>query len=186
MAPRAANAGAVAQEVEAPMHDDGIDGPLVYFIQSVNGGPVKIGFVTRASLLPNRVASLQTGQAYPLEVLKTIPGGSNIENQMHARFGHWRLTGEWFLPSKDLETFCGRSLMRRGEAASLQKWVDRAYTRGYEAGYDEGRWQGEKALVKRIYAEIGTPEDWDRIEAGTLHLPPNGAQMGSSGLGEVA
>lgn len=180
MAPRALNAGAVAQEVVSPMHPDGIpDGPLVYFIQSVNGGPVKIGFVHRASALKTRVVDLQIASPYPLQVVKTVPGDRHVEWQMHERFERWRLSGEWFLPAKEIEAFCGRGLGRRGEAAGMQRLIDKTYQRGYDAGYTDGEWEGRKILAKSIYRVVGLPEEWDEEQ-------PNGTQLVHTPLEEAS
>jgi len=67
----------------------------VYFIQSENGGPIKIGISTNVQ---GRLASLQTGYPYPLKVLATIPGGEREEKGLHETFAEHRLSGEWFEP----------------------------------------------------------------------------------------
>jgi hypothetical protein len=161
MAPRAANAGAVAQEAEAPMHGESTqdDGPVVYFVQSENGGPVKIGYVNRASGLTARLAALQTGCAYPLRVVKTVPGGSQMEQLMHGRFERWRLSGEWFLPSKEIEAFCG-VLSRRDDSKALQRLVDRVYQQGHDDGYGAGYEAGQRNLAERMFRVLGSPEEW--------------------------
>lgn len=64
-----------------------------YFIQSVYGGPIKIG--SSANSLLSRLKALQTGHPEPLRVLARMPGAFH-EGQLHRRFADWRLTGEWF------------------------------------------------------------------------------------------
>lgn len=68
---------------------------VVYFVQSVNGGPVKIG--RTASDVRKRLMSLQTGRADKLIIIATTDGFS--EKEVHERFRPWRISGEWFLPS---------------------------------------------------------------------------------------
>lgn len=72
-----------------------------YFVQSVNGGPIKIGFTTRK---PNeRLAALQTGAPVELRIVGLLHG--NCEREMHERFKDARLHGEWFMPAKQLVQF---------------------------------------------------------------------------------
>lgn len=75
-----------------------------YFVQSVNGGPIKIGFTTRK---PNeRLAALQTGAPVELRIVGLLAG--NREREMHERFRDARLHGEWFTPSKQLVQFISK------------------------------------------------------------------------------
>lgn len=72
----------------------------VYFIQSIHGGPVKIG---RAEDVNARLRELQTAHPYPLKVLAVIPyGGKAMEQDLHERLAADRLTGEWFKDSSSL------------------------------------------------------------------------------------
>ena len=76
----------------------------VYFIQSVNGGPIKIG---RSGNVDERVARLQTANAFPLRVVARMPGKVSVERNMHALFAKDRIRpdGEWFNPSPELLAF---------------------------------------------------------------------------------
>lgn len=66
----------------------------VYFIQSVNGGPVKIGIAKSVSA---RLAVLQGAQPYALNIIATVPdGGREMEKKLHQRFADRRINGEWF------------------------------------------------------------------------------------------
>lgn len=77
--------------------------PDVYFIRSQRDGPVKIGI---ARCVDSRLASLQTAHPYPLEVVATIPrGGRPKERELHKRFADYRLNGEWFEWSDEMEAF---------------------------------------------------------------------------------
>jgi hypothetical protein len=53
----------------------------------------KIG---KADDVRRRVANLQTGCPYPLEVVNVFDGGERLEGEMHEWFGHRRVHGEWF------------------------------------------------------------------------------------------
>lgn len=66
---------------------------LVYCIQAVNGGPIKIG----ASENPDkRLKELQTGHPHSLAIIGTFPGGYRLEGQLHRYFADERTYGEWF------------------------------------------------------------------------------------------
>lgn len=66
--------------------------PCVYFIQR-QSGPIKIGFTKN---LKQRLSALRTSSAEPLTLLGHIPGGKEIEAELHARLSAHRLKGEWF------------------------------------------------------------------------------------------
>lgn len=76
----------------------------VYFVQSAEGGPVKIG---RSADPSARVASLQTANAHPLRVLATMPGGAAVERTLHRLFERHRVRpdGEWFHPAAEVLAF---------------------------------------------------------------------------------
>jgi hypothetical protein len=80
--------------------------PAVYFIQLGSAGPIKIGY---ASNVRRRVHNLQTAHVGSLRVLATIHRPAldalALESEMHRRFGHLRLRGEWFSDGDDLLAF---------------------------------------------------------------------------------
>lgn len=77
--------------------------PHVYFIQSVRGGPVKIGTARDPE---SRLLSLQTAHPYPLRIIGLIPhGGVRTERLLHRRFADHRMNGEWFEWTPDMEEF---------------------------------------------------------------------------------
>ena len=55
----------------------------VYFIQSGEGGPVKIGHTNGD--VKRRLEALQTGNPAPLKLLLSIDGGRDIERIFHKR-----------------------------------------------------------------------------------------------------
>jgi hypothetical protein len=75
-----------------------IDG-LVYFIQSGDDGPIKIGFTRN---LAARLRQLQTGHPAKLRVLRAFRGDERLEAWLHRHFAAHRLNGEWFTPHRDL------------------------------------------------------------------------------------
>ena len=76
-----------------------LDG-LIYFIQAVDGGPIKIGVTDQH---PNRrLEQFQAGCPVKLCVLGTTPGDQWAEDRLHKRFAAHRLHGEWFEPVDEL------------------------------------------------------------------------------------
>lgn len=60
---------------------------------------VKIGFTSGPA--KKRVAGLQTGSPYALEIIATIDGDQRRETLLHAIFQEHRTRGEWFRVSPD-------------------------------------------------------------------------------------
>jgi hypothetical protein len=71
----------------------------IYFIQARPGDPIKIGFAKDPE---KRLRELQTGSAYPLQILAKVPGRLEDERRLHGEFTRFRLSGEWFKPAKKL------------------------------------------------------------------------------------
>lgn len=69
------------------------DEAFIYFVQGVNGGPIKIGTSRDPA---RRLSTMNTGSPEPLELLvkcRALPG---MENRLHRIFAAGRLHGEWF------------------------------------------------------------------------------------------
>jgi hypothetical protein len=89
---------------------------MIYFVQPVDGGPVKIG---TAVDVDRRIAQLEAHYKRPLALLATLPGDSEVETEIHERFDHLRLKRrnrrgrqpEQFRPAADLMAFIGRPLL---------------------------------------------------------------------------
>lgn len=73
---------------------------LVYFIRPVGAeGPVKIGY---SRLPPKRLAEISTWAPVPLEIAATVPGGANLERNLHNCFADQHSHREWFHASPRL------------------------------------------------------------------------------------
>jgi hypothetical protein len=92
----------------------------VYFIQAVNGGPVKIGW-TSDEKFQNRLSGLQTGNPYRLQVIGTMEGDQQVERSLHKQFQHLRLCGEWFENTDELMEFIQPYRCRIFKVSTL-KW----------------------------------------------------------------
>jgi hypothetical protein len=77
---------------------------MIYFIQAELIGRIKIGFTRKPDLGP-RLCELQTASPVKLQILAAIPGDKLTEKELHERFHHCRVQGEWFDPSPELVRF---------------------------------------------------------------------------------
>lgn len=73
---------------------DQVDRPsFVYVLQGDQGGPIKVGVTTDVL---GRIAGLQTGYPYELQLLHVVPGAHDLEAEFHRRLADAKLRGEWF------------------------------------------------------------------------------------------
>ena len=83
---------------------DSSDPWTVYFIQAGDDGPIKIGRTQGSPL--GRMEALQAGIPVDLRILAIISHvRSSHETDLHRRFAHLHIRGEWFRPEPDLLTY---------------------------------------------------------------------------------
>jgi hypothetical protein len=88
---------------------DGLAGTnRVYFIEMNDF--IKIGFTRNLS---RRLEDLSLGHPYEIRLLHDIPGTFDTETDMHRRFKHLHVRGEWFKKDADVLEFIEQS--KRGE-----------------------------------------------------------------------
>lgn len=75
----------------------------IYFIQCGKNGPIKIGKTSNG--IEERMAQLQTGCPYELRLLCVFTDVDYKESEIHKRFRHERVRGEWYRPSIRLFKF---------------------------------------------------------------------------------
>jgi hypothetical protein len=81
---------------------------MVYFMQAVGGGPVKIGYSADVAA---RVKQLEVKYGQELVILSVIPGGRDKERELHSRFSEIRFgRTEQFKPTAELMDFIGLPL----------------------------------------------------------------------------
>lgn len=78
----------------------------VYFARFGRNGPIKIGW-TKAGVT-NRIRALDCGSPEPIVLLRESPGGRKVEQELHRRFAHLYIRGEWFQAADDLLDFIAR------------------------------------------------------------------------------
>lgn len=77
---------------------------FIYWIQAVDGGPIKIGL---ADAPARRLLMLQTGNPQELCIRRIQRGRASDEPWLHALFGGYRIRGEWFRAHPVLAEMCG-------------------------------------------------------------------------------
>jgi hypothetical protein len=81
--------------------------PMIYFIQAVDGGPIKIGY----SIDPQKcLKQIQRKSPVPLQILRMIEGDIEYKEAIHHLFNKSRVRGEWFDPSEELLAFIEKPL----------------------------------------------------------------------------
>lgn len=65
----------------------------LYVIQSVVGGPIKIGISDSPS---ERLSQLQTASPYKLQILECYDQKSQLEKKIHKHLARYQMHGEWF------------------------------------------------------------------------------------------
>jgi hypothetical protein len=82
---------------------------LIYFIQPTDGGAIKIGFTDD---LGQRIKALESHYGCSLALLHAMPGGRDVERELHGRFSRLRLgKTEQFRPAAELLAFINRPLL---------------------------------------------------------------------------
>lgn len=98
-----------ARAVSLELRDAPPKQPYVYFVWFTSSGPVKIGCSTDPS---RRLKELQRGTRFTLRMSGVVPGGYDLERDLHRHFSHLRVIGEWFQPSVELTAFLRENQMR--------------------------------------------------------------------------
>lgn len=73
--------------------EPGMNETFIYFIQSEQGGPVKVGMAQNPA---KRLRELQTGNPFTLEVRRVVIAEPLEEGRIHRLFAAYRMSGEWF------------------------------------------------------------------------------------------
>ena len=75
---------------------------MIYLIYCSKTKTCKIGYSYNPD---NRLKELQTGNPYHLELITTVPGDISIEKDIHSKFNHLKLKGEWFNYTQEIKDY---------------------------------------------------------------------------------
>src|SRR5262249_2860323 len=128
----------------------GYRGWVTYFLQSANGGPVKIGRSEKGWAGANqRRQDLQAGCPDTLNLVRVVEG--DHEGQLHDLLKDFRLQREWFAMNEYLPRLCS---CRRD---SVDRFED-----GRSCGYEEGFTEGEdQARTAHHRSAVESALNWD-------------------------
>jgi hypothetical protein len=135
---------------------------MIYFIEAVGVGHIKIGFTDGDDALV-RLATLQTGSPVPLRLLGTIPGTMEDETNLHRQFAAANVTGEWFKPIPDLLAMIPASAAPSCEGVTI---AERSVTIRV---LTVGRKQFSKSLLEQL--AIADCLQWHEVFLGDRRLP---------------
>lgn len=92
----------------------------VYAALRPDTAEVKIGY---AENVTRRFIGLQCGSATLLSLVAVIPGGQEVEEEIHARFAVHRIRGEWFRYAPEIEEWARAQPKLRKKAAKGPKYA---------------------------------------------------------------
>jgi hypothetical protein len=97
---------------------------VIYFVQAESVGHIKIGWHAGTDAA-ERVRELQVGSPVKLTLLGTMPGEKETEADLHRKFSHAHLHGEWFRAVPELLALIGRQGedWRRGSVEVQSRFV---------------------------------------------------------------
>lgn len=126
----------------------------IYFIGH-GDGRVKIGYTARDPY--ERLANLQTSNSNKLYLLASCPGTMKQEQELHKRFAHARVAGEWFNITTELGQLISEiSKSKSPKLTKTQKWsfsIDFSFSK--PTSWKMGRFR--QKLSNLGYASV---EDW--------------------------
>lgn len=153
---------------------------MIYFIKIAETNHVKIG---TSKNVKKRLDTIQSASPYKLILLKTIEGGHGLEAELHKKFSHLHVRGEWFNLTEELNNFINnnhpieiteksKEIKNKeiGEKLSIPTIVSLGYTYYYHKGTI---FKKQKHLIKYKNAEkliTNTTEITEAEYAATLTL----------------
>lgn len=88
---------------------------VVYVLQAVSGGPVKIGWAGSWDRARKRCLECQTGNPLQLVIVHAFEGTWSEEQRLHEKFAEYRLMGEWFSNAEEALKEIERMKLERTE-----------------------------------------------------------------------
>ncbi len=126
----------------------------VYFIQA-STGQIKIG---RALSAQRRLGILQIGSPIPLKLMAVTKGTFRLERQLHERFNHLRIHGEWFSPGPELLELIDKVVANPGDRALVKR----------RAGAKAGPQPRLRARILMLMRGVGYERVWRPYDVGKI------------------
>lgn len=96
-----------------------VEPELVYFVQELPFGPVKIGKTVN---LKSRLSQLQNGNPRELVLAGHLIGREGLEKEIHKEFKDLQIEREWYRPEPGLIRFVTENEARYLEEAEHEYW----------------------------------------------------------------
>lgn len=98
---------------------------MIYFVTAREIGRVKIGFSDEPR---SRFGKMRTDSPVPLALERVTEGDVDVERHLHAKFAAFRLNGEWFALSAEIEAYMGTltavpERSRKPLAGAFGRWL---------------------------------------------------------------
>lgn len=77
---------------------------MIYFVQAIDGGPIKIGYTGNVR---KRLSGLRSSNPTYLILLGVMDGDREMEKHLHGKFK--KIQGEWFEPARKLFDFINQN-----------------------------------------------------------------------------
>jgi hypothetical protein len=112
---------------------------VVYFIESQ--GRVKIGTTRKMAL---RLQALRCAAAHDLTVIATVPGGRELEQELHKILASSHVKLEWFKDTAHLRAVMGKVVADRGGSLDPDEWQERPHGSPLDRARDDNAKPWEK------------------------------------------
>lgn len=121
---------------------------MIYFVQPIDGGPIKIG---HSEDISRRLPQLESHYGCALALLATMDGGQDQERLIHERFEHLRFgRTEQFRPARDLMEFIRRPLLVHAAPDAVEVMEGRTHTVTLKGSEQWKQWLERSAKHCRV------------------------------------
>lgn len=130
---------------------------MIYFV-SCNDEFIKIGYCCERNL-KRRMNALQVGNPQRMTLIKVIEGEKKDERELHDRFAHLRVQGEWFKLNEELRAYLAMAASFPPNLTLAE--VERRHILRVLAAVDENKTQAANILGidrKTLYRKL---EEYD-------------------------
>ena len=131
-------------------------GGYIYFIETVDGRFVKIGFSVDPYRRLSQLGTLRPGE-FELRILGWIPGTFETERWLHDKFVAARENGEWFTSTPELRTFIKAvGLLTSEETPDDPNTNAPQFDQGKTCRYPSGFWRRTNYRERHFVTNAGT------------------------------
>ena len=119
---------------------------MLFFVQGRHTGFIRIGHAADASFV-RRFGELHHANADPLTCIATMPGDAGTQRDLHSRFAHARLHGEWFQPNASLLEFISN--------LPISIYTGKTYEQVLKASHPKRKIEDEQRMFEWLAYDMG-------------------------------